>query len=364
MLCRIFRGCDAMKKLSIVTPCYFNEMNLPETYKVIEEAVFNKCTDYEWEWVLVDDGSGDSTYLEALKLQQKDERVRVVKLSRNFGEFRAIVAGLSAAEGEAIAVISADLQDPPELIPELVKSWEEGNMVSLAVRGGREESALKNWFADTYYKLVRKYVIKDYPKRGFDFFVIDRAAAAELVRMQEKNSSIYLQLIWLGYKPRVIEYTRREREKGESMWTYSKRINLFIDTFIVFSHHPIRVLTAGGFIIGVVGLFLAILTVIDRIMNDTPMGWASLMVAVLITSGFQMVMTGLLGEYLWRNLDETRKRPLYVIEKIVERKGDETNVRIPIPAVPATEYYDKETLSTAEMKDRIERQKDVVKGQM
>ena len=264
----------------------------------------------------------------------------------------------------SIAVISADLQDPPELIPELVKSWEEGNMVSLAVRGGREESALKNWFADTYYKLVRRYVIKDYPKRGFDFFVIDKAAAAELVRMQEKNSSIYLQLIWLGYKPRVIEYTRREREKGESMWTYSKRINLFIDTFIVFSHHPIRVLTALGFITGIFGFIMAILTIIDRIMNDTPMGWASLMVVVLITSGFQMVMTGLLGEYLWRNLDETRKRPLYVIEKIVEREGDGTNIRIPVPHMPEPEYYRQETKAPAEMSERIEELQNAVKGQM
>lgn len=315
-----------MKKLSIVTPCYFNEKNLNDTYAEVVSTVFEKCPDYEWEWVLVDDGSEDDTYKVAVSLQEKDERVKIVKLSRNFGEFRAIVAGLSVATGEAVAVISADLQDPPSLIPEMLKSWEEGNLVNLAVRGGREESALKNWFADTYYKLIRKFVISDYPKRGFDFFLIDRSVARQLVDMQEKNSSIYLQLIWLGYKPTIIEYTRKDREKGESMWTYSKRINLFIDTFIVFSHHPIRLLTTAGAILGVVSIGFAIYTVIDKIVNNTPKGWASVMLVVLLTSSFQMIMTGVLGEYLWRNLDETRKRPLYVIESIQTRSGDEVTI--------------------------------------
>ena len=311
-----------MKKLSIVTPCYFNEKNLRDTYREVRDTVFDVCTDYDWEWVLVDDGSQDGTYAVALELQEQDSRIKIVKLTRNFGEFRAIVAGLSVAEGEAVAVISADLQDPPSLIPTMIRSWEEGNMVNLAVRGGRDEKALKSWFADTYYKYVRKWVIRDYPKRGFDFFVIDKEVAAKLVAMQEKNSSIYLQLIWLGYKPTMIEYTREEREKGVSMWTYSKRINLFIDTFVVFSHHPIRILTGMGAIIGVLGVLLSIYVVFDKIINNTPAGWASVMIVVLLTSSFQMIMMGVLGEYIWRNLDETRKRPLYVIEKVVTRDGE------------------------------------------
>ena len=315
-------GSPALKKLSIVTPCYFNEDNLRDTYCEVRKTVFNVCDEYDWEWVLVDDGSKDQTFLVASQLQQEDSRIKIVKLSRNFGEFRAIVAGLSVAEGEAIAVISADLQDPPGLIPEMIRSWENGNLVNLAVRRDREENAVKNWFADTYYKLVRKWVISDYPKRGFDFFVIDRTVAEKLVAMQEKNSNIYLQLIWLGYEPTMIEYTRREREKGVSMWTYSKRINLFIDTFVVFSHHPIRALTALGGIIGVIALILSVVVVIDRVVNHTPAGWASVMLVVLLTSSFQMIMMGVLGEYIWRNLDETRKRPLYVIEKVVTRTDE------------------------------------------
>ena len=315
-----------MKKLSIVTPCYYNEDNLRDTYQEVQEKVFNVCTEYDWEWILVDDGSKDRTFSVACELQERDNRIKIVKLSRNFGEFRAIVAGLSVAEGEAVAVISADLQDPPSLIPEMIRLWENGNLVNLAVRSGRKENAIKNWFADTYYKLVRKWVLPDYPKRGFDFFVIDKTVAEKLVAMQEKNSSIYLQLIWLGYEPTMIEYTREEREKGISMWTYSKRINLFIDTFVVFSHHPIRALTLLGAVIGVFALVLSVVVIIDRIVNHTPAGWASVMLVVLITSSFQMIMMGVLGEYIWRNLDETRKRPLYVSEKIVtqaDEKGKE-----------------------------------------
>ena len=315
--CRAGERMTVGMKLSIVTPCYFNENNLEESYAIILRDVFDADPETDWEWVLVDDGSGDRTLEVAKRLQERDSRIKIVKLSRNFGEFRAIVAGLSIAEGEAIAVISADLQDPPEMILRMMESWKQGNKVNLAVRKEREEGRLKNWFADTYYRLIRKWVIADYPNRGFDFFVIDRSVASQLVDMQEKNSSIYLQLIWLGYKPTMLEYTRKKRDKGVSMWTYSKRINLFVDTFIVFSHKPIRMLTGVGLIFGLLALVFGIYVVFDKIINHTPAGWASVMLVILLTTSFQMVMMGVLGEYLWRNLDESRKRPLYVIDQII-----------------------------------------------
>lgn len=311
-----------MYKISIVTPCYFNEMNLDETYEAVKTTVFDVCPDYLFEWVLVDDGSGDGTFSKAMELHRRDSRIKVVKLSRNFGEFRAIVAGMSQAEGDAIVVISADLQDPPDLIPSMIRSWEAGNPVTLAVRKEREESALKNWFADTYYKLVRRWVVRDYPQRGFDFFLIDKKVASQLVAMQEKNSSIYLQLIWLGYQPKTIEYTRREREKGKSMWTYAKRIDLFIDTFIVFSHHPIRFITGCGLLVSFIGFLFAVYFIIDKVGHQVMPGWTSLMVAILLLSGFQMIMLGVIGEYLWRTLDESRNRPLYVIEHVYKHDED------------------------------------------
>ncbi|MBR2825633.1 MAG: glycosyltransferase [Solobacterium sp.] len=316
-----------MAKVSIVIPCYYNGMNIQETYSTIVKDVFEKRPDLDFEIVFVDDDSGDNTFAELLRVHELDARVKVVKLSRNFGEFRAIVAGMSQASGDAIAVMSADLQDPPSLIPEMIQSWEKGNLVNLAVRAKREESALKNWFADTYYKLVRKLVQPDYPKRGFDFFLIDKTVAEKLVLMQEKNSSIYVQLIWLGYKPTMIEYTRRDRKKGKSMWSYKKRIDLFIDTFIVFSHKPIRFMTLLGLLFSFIGLMIAIYFIADYFMNNIIPGWTSLIVALLLLSGFQMVMLGIIGEYVWRNLDESRKRPLYVIESVIGEDLNHENTR-------------------------------------
>ena len=310
-----------MSKVSIVIPCYFNELNIAETYEVLVRDVFEKRKDIEFETVFVDDGSRDKTLDELKKVQQHDNHVKIVKLSRNFGEFRAIVAGMSQATGEAIAVMSADLQDPPYLITEMIQYWQQGEKVVIAARNKRDEPWIKNFFANTYYRIVRKLVIADYPKQGFDFFLMDKSVAEILVNMQEKNSSIYVQLIWTGFNPKVIEYTRQAREKGKSMWSYKKRIDLFIDTFIVFSHTPIRWISGLGFLMSISGFISALLLVYDKLVHGSDVaGWTSLMVVVLVLAGVQMIMLGIIGEYMWRNLDESRKRPLYIIDEIIEGK--------------------------------------------
>ena len=310
-----------MSKVSIVIPCYFNELNIAETYKVLVRDVFEKRKDIEFEIVFVDDGSRDKTLDELKKVQSYDNHVKIVKLSRNFGEVRAIVAGMSQATGDAIAVMSADLQDPPYLITEMIQYWQQGEKVIIAARNKRDEPWIKNFFANTYYRIVRKLVIADYPKQGFDFFLMDKSVAEILVNMQEKNSSIYVQLIWTGFDPKVIEYTRQAREKGKSMWSYKKRIDLFIDTFIVFSHTPIRWISGLGFLMSISGFISALLLVYDKLVHGSDVaGWTSLMVVVLVLAGVQMIMLGIIGEYMWRNLDESRKRPLYIIDEIIEDK--------------------------------------------
>lgn len=307
-----------MNKISIVIPCYFNELNLPETYQVILNDVFLKCPDCEFEIICVDDGSKDNTLNELKKIQNIDSRMKIIKLARNFGEFRAIVAGMQYATGDAIVIMSADLQDPPNLIPEMIQSWKSGNKVTLAVRSKREEPWIKNFFANTYYKFVRLLVEPNYPTQGFDFFLIDKSVKNHLVSMQEKNSSIYVQLIWLGYESKTIEYTRVNRQKGTSMWSYKKRINLFIDTFIVFSHKPIRLISAFGILVSFAGFIFACMALIEHFTTSSGVpGWTSVIVAVLLLAGFQMIMLGVIGEYMWRNLDESRKRPLYVIDEII-----------------------------------------------
>ena len=306
-----------MKKISIVIPCYFNEENIFETYQVILNEVFIR-KDVEFELVFVDDGSMDQTLSELKKVKELDSRIKIVKLSKNFGEFRAIVAGMSVATGDAVVVISADLQDPPELIPEMITEWLNGNKVVIATRKDREETWLKKALANTYYFFLRKLVIKDYPKFGFDFFMIDRQVVDILTKMGEKNSTIYVQLIWTGFTPKIIEYVRRDREKGKSMWSYAKRINLFIDTFIVFSYKPIRLITSLGIVMSFVGFISSIYFLYEKIFLDiNGNGWTSLIVAILVLSGVQLIMLGIIGEYLWRNLDETRKRPLFIIDEIL-----------------------------------------------
>lgn len=306
-----------MKKISIVIPCYFNEENIFETYQVILNEVFIR-KDVEFELVFVDDGSMDQTLSELKKVKELDSRIKIVKLSKNFGEFRAIVAGMSVATGDAVVVISADLQDPPELIPEMITEWLNGNKVVIATRKDREENWLKKALANTYYFFLRKLVIKDYPKFGFDFFMIDRQVVDILTKMGEKNSTIYVQLIWTGFTPKIIEYVRRDREKGKSMWSYAKRINLFIDTFIVFSYKPIRLITSLGIVMSFVGFISSIYFLYEKIFLDiNGNGWTSLIVAILVLSGVQLIMLGIIGEYLWRNLDETRKRPLFIIDEIL-----------------------------------------------
>lgn len=310
-----------MKKLSIISPCYQNELNFPATYEAIISDVVEKIKDVEFEIIFVNDGSYDKTLEKLLEIQKKDDRVKVVNLARNFGEFRAIVAGMEVACGDVCCVMSADLQDPPSLIPKMYEEYLNGNKVVIAARKARKESKLKNFLANTYYAILRFLVLKSYPKQGFDFFMIDKSVKDILVNMQEKNSTIYVQLIWLGFKPKVIEYVRQNREKGKSMWSYGKRINLFIDTFIVFSHKPIRIISFFGLIMSFLGFIMACFFVYEKVfLNASPSGWTTIIVVLLIIGGFQMIMLGIVGEYLWRNLDETRKRPLYVIDEIYEKR--------------------------------------------
>ena len=310
-----------MRKISIVIPCYFNELNIEKTYGVLKKDVLDKRSDLNFEVIFVDDGSKDKTLEELQKVRNRDSRIKIVKLSKNFGEFRAIVAGLSHSEGDAVAVMSADLQDPPYLILDMIKAWEEGYKVAIAARRDRKESKLKTFLAHTYYWVLRKMVIEDYPKYGFDFFLIDKQVVTLLTQMQEKNSAIYVQVIWTGFTPKVIEYIRQEREDGTSMWTYWKRINLFIDTFIVFSYKPIRFISFMGVLMSLVGFIAALYFILEKILFQTILeGWTSLVVIVLVLAGVQMIMLGIIGEYLWRNLDETRKRPLYIVDEVYDKR--------------------------------------------
>lgn len=301
------------KKLSIVIPVYYNEHNLPITYARLAEEVFPNLPNYEL--ILVDDGSKDNSYLEALKLRELNDRVKVIKLSRNFGQHTAIYAGLEHMSGDCVVVISADLQDPPGIILQLFDKYLEGNKVVLAIRSERDESFTQKMFASAYYRLMKRYAIKDMPLGGFDCFLADKQVVDVLTKIEEKNTSLFAQVLWLGYKRAEVHYTRQSREIGKSRWTFSKKIKLILDSLLAFSYVPIRTISLIGILACVLSLAYATYVIFQKIAFGANAGWSSLMVAIMFTSGVQMLTLGIIGEYLWRNFDESRKRPLYVLDE-------------------------------------------------
>lgn len=306
-----------MKTISIVVPVYYNETNLPDTISRLI-ALEKKLTQSQIELLFVDDGSGDNSLGVLLDFQIKyPQKINVIKLARNFGSMAAIQAGFTIATGDCVGMISADLQDPPELFLEMIDYWEKGNKAIFAVRQDREEPFLSKLFSNTYYSLIRKLAIPDYPIGGFDFFLVDRQIVNELLRIQEKNTNIMTLIYWLGFKPIMIPYIRRSRKKGKSRWTLSKKIKLFVDTFVAFSYFPIRVLSLIGLIMALGSFLYGTFILLYRLFFGIPVqGYVTTMLVMTFASGIQMTMLGVLGEYLWRTLDEVRRRPPFVIDEI------------------------------------------------
>ncbi len=304
-----------MALISVVVPVYYNELNLPSLFERLV-ALGSAVSQHEFEFVFVDDGSKDRSYEVLQELSSKDRRVRLVKLSRNFGSSAAVLAGLTYASGECTAVIAADLQDPPELIAEMIERWEGGKKVVLAARGGREDPLPSKLLSRAFYWLFRKLANNDMPAEGFDFMLIDRRVAHLLVEMQERNAYLMGLVLWLGFERDVIYYTRRKRELGKSRWTLSKRVKYFIDSFAAFSYLPVRLASFLGFALAGAGLVYAVGVLLNRLLWRAQVpGWTSLMVVVLIISGTQLVILGVLGEYLWRTLEAARNRPPFVVDE-------------------------------------------------
>lgn len=304
------------KKFSIVIPVYFNELNLPDTIPQLM-ALSDKMPDHALELVFVDDGSKDRSLEILLDFhRQHPDMVKVVKLTRNFGSMAAIQAGMLSASGDCVGVIAADLQDPPELFLEMLSHWEQGTKAIFAVRQDREESVWQKNFSNAYYRLIRNFAIPNYPDGGFDFLLIDRQVVQEINRIREKNTNIMSLVFWLGFRPVLIPYVRRARRAGKSRWTLRKKIKLFIDTFVSFSYFPIRLFSVIG-ILFAIGAFLygAFVLFAWASIGIDVRGWVTTILLLTFTSGIQMTMLGILGEYLWRTLDETRKRPHFIVDE-------------------------------------------------
>jgi dolichol-phosphate mannosyltransferase len=206
----------------------------------------------------------------------------------------------------------------------MIRHWEQGNKSIFAVRQDREDPLSSKVFSSLYYRLIRQFAIPNYPEGGFDFFLIDRQVAEDVTKIHEKNTNIMTLIFWLGYKPILLPYVRRQRRKGKSRWTLAKKIKLFVDTFVSFSFTPIRILSVLGVLVAAFSFVYGAVILFSYFLGGIIVqGWAPIMLVVTFSTGLQMFMLGVLGEYLWRTLDEVRRRPPYVIDEILECKERE-----------------------------------------
>lgn len=310
-----------MNKISIIVPVYWNSDTLMLLYEDMKEKILHKLEPYEI--VFVDDGSGDNSWEIMNQIAEMDENVKLVKLSRNFGEHAAILAGLSHCTGDCAVTKQADLQEDSELILDMYEKWKEGNKVVLAVRADRDEGPVQKFFANLYYTLMRKFVISDMPKGGFDCYLLDRQVIKVLMMLDEKNSALTLQVLWVGFKSDKVYFHRKAREIGESRWTLSKKIKLVLDSMMSFSYFPIHLMSTLGAILAFISVIWAAVLVVQRLCGiEDVAGWTSMMVLMLFGFGMIMLMLGVLGEYIWRALDASRNRPPFLVD---ETKGFEDN---------------------------------------
>lgn len=302
-------------KISIVIPVYYNQDNLIPLYEDIKKKVIN-VIEYEYEIVMVNDGSKDNSYQVMQELAENDKNIKIVSLSRNFGSHAAILCGLSKCTGDCAVVKAADLQEPTELVLQMVESWKKGNNVVLAVREDRKEKQSQKLFANLYYWLVRKTALPQMPKGGFDVYLLDRKVIRVLEALDERNSALTGQILWSGFRTDIVYYTRLAREIGESKWTLRKKIRLVSDTLFSFSTLPIAFVSVVGTCSCFGALIWAIVVFICKLAGVIEVsGWTTLFIFNLFSFGVIMFTLGILGSYLWRAFDASRNRPPYIIEE-------------------------------------------------
>ena len=305
--------------VSVVVPVYFNAESLPRLAERLRAVA--AAADHDLEVLFVDDGSGDASWARIEELTRAWPAARGVRLTRNFGSQMAIVAGLAEAKGSAVAVLSADLQEPPELLPDMVAAWRRGAVAVLAVRRSRPEGLATRAAAGFYYRTLRRLAFSQMPDGGFDCFLIGRPAVDFLVEAREVHTSLPGLLLWGGFPTALVPYDRVAREDGQSRWTFAKKFKYFLDAVISFSYAPLRWMSVAGAGLAVLAFAYAVFLVGYKVVHGQPIqGWTSLMVAVAFFSGVQLLSLGVLGEYLWRTLDAARARKGYLVRERTESK--------------------------------------------
>lgn len=311
-----------MSKLSIIVTVYKNENNLRPFYENFKKEIAPYIDDYEI--IMVNDNSPDNSWNVMKGIALEDKKVKLVKLIRNFGAVAASFTGLKCATGDCATIKAADLQEPANLTLEMYGHWKKGAKSVIAVRKARKDSLLSDCFSNIYYWLVRKMITKEMPKGGFDTYLIDRTIIDHIIMQNDRNSPITLQLLWMGCGNDRVYYERLEREIGKSSWTFKKKYNLFMDSFVGFSYVPIRIMTVVGIIFAVVSVIYAIYMFIVALRGEIEVkGYATLVVILSFSAGMIMFSLGILGEYIWRTLDASRKRPISIIDEKINFDDNE-----------------------------------------
>lgn len=310
--------------LSVIIPCFNEELVIREAHKRMV-GVLGGLTGLDYELIYVDDGSRDQTPQILFELQRDDTRARVIRLSRNFGHQVAVTAGLEHASGDAVVVIDADLQDPPEVIAEMVERWRAGFHVAYGLRIERTgETRFKLWTAKTFYRLINRLSETEIPQDTGDFRLMDRKVVDVLLEMPERDRFLRGMISWIGFRQTPVEYRREPRFGGKSKYSLTKMVRFATDGILSFSIVPLKLAIWIGFAaigLAFAGIILAVLERLYRLYDiNIGRGWASIFIAVLFMGGVQLLTLGIIGEYLGRIYTEVKRRPLYVVQ---ERLGFE-----------------------------------------
>jgi polyisoprenyl-phosphate glycosyltransferase len=301
--------------VSVVIPVYDEETNLPVLHERLTKVL--AATEPQYEIVFVDDGSHDRSVEVMRGLAAGDAHVVVVELSRNFGHQVAISAGLDYARGEAVIIMDADLQDPPEVLPQFIAKWREGHDVVYAIRVQRKEGWFKRTLYAAFYRVLQRIANIEIPLDSGDFCLMNRRVVEILNGMPERNRFVRGIRSWVGLDQIGLEYERQARYGGQVKYSYRRLVYLALDGLISFSFVPLRMITITGFVVSLVSIVLAVIYFVQRLtVGPNPLGFATTIVAVLFLSGMQLITLGVIGEYVGRIFEEVKRRPLYVVRRV------------------------------------------------
>ncbi|MDB5119079.1 MAG: glycosyl transferase family 2 [Sphingobacteriales bacterium] len=319
----------AQKLITVIIPIFNEYAGIPFLVKSLNRF-FKENADFKGEVIFVNDGSTDQSANLLTEIVHETYGAKVINLSRNFGSHAALRAGVAHASGDYICFNYADLQDPLELITIMIVKMEQGNGIVWAQRETGSISVIERIFSTSYAYLMKKFAFDNFPDKGFDIVMFDKKVAKELVRNVEANSSIFLQILGLGFRQTSITYKKRDRQTGKSKWTLSKKIKLFVDSFVAFSFAPIRLVSIIGILFFLLGLAWTGYIVFRKLFfDDLASGWPALVSILMLGFGITNIALGIIAEYLWRTLDASRKRPVYIIDELISlNKGDESEVTV------------------------------------